>query len=65
MQVGDYVKHKWGSIHGWGLLIDLRTGSTYTNATVIWMTGRVMELRKSWLEEVKKDWCDRISNERR
>tara|TARA_X000001388_G_scaffold72304_1_gene62840 strand:- start:777 stop:974 length:198 start_codon:yes stop_codon:yes gene_type:complete len=65
MQVGDYVKHKWGAIHGWGLLVDLQKGRTYTNATVIWMTGRVMELRESWLEEAKEEWCDRISNERR
>jgi hypothetical protein len=53
MKVGDLVKHKYGTVHGHGMVVE-PPDSTLCEATVLWMTGQVMALSAGWLEVISE-----------
>ena len=49
-KVGDLVKHRWGTIRGHGLLVDLEYNKDL--AWILWADGRLMELNFEWVVAV-------------
>jgi len=51
MQIGDLVKHKYGTYSGHGMVIELPNDSL-CHAVVLWMTGLTHTVSVGWLEAI-------------
>ena len=60
MQVGDIVKHKYGTLQGWGVVLDLRD----LGPSRVWVHIAWTAHGQSWAQELASNYLEVVSASR-
>ena len=60
MQVGDIVKHKYGTLQGWGVVLDLRD----LGPSRVWVYTTWTAHGQSWVQELASKYLEVVNASR-